>query len=362
MRVAIDVSPLVGGHSHRGVGFYTKNLVAELGKKVETVNFNNLDFFNYDLIHIPFFNPFVNTFPSKVENCSYIVTIHDLIPLLYPKNYPSGLKGKLRFISQKKKAQNAKAIITDSETSKKDIIRFLDIDPEKIKVIYLGPQKGLKKHPQGKLAEIKKKYNLPDKFVLYIGDINYNKNIPNLIKACKYANISLIMVGRQAVEIENLGQDLRLLKGPMDYLRFILGKPHPQLAHYKNILQAIKSNKKVYRLGFVSADDLGAVMQLATLYCQPSLYEGFGLPLLEAFSMELAVVASKTQALVEVGADACLYADPDDYKDLGEKIKLIASDKNLRNKLVNKGRERLKQFSWTKAANETYAVYEKASK
>ncbi len=362
LKVAIDAGPTKSGHAIRGVGFYTKNLISALGSRVEEIDVDFADLMKYDLIHIPHFNPFVNTFPNNIESVNYVITIHDLIPLIYPKNYPPGLKGKLRFMSQKKKAQGAKIILTDSQTSKKDIVRFMGVDPNKVEVVYLGPQKGLKKHSPEKLQEVKKKFNLPEKFVLYIGDINYNKNIPNLIKACKFAHISLVIVGKQAREIENLGQDLRLLKGPMDYLRFVLNKPHPQLAHYKSIFKAIKNNKEVYRLGFVSVNDLGAVMQLATLYCQPSLYEGFGLPLLEAFSMDLPVVASKTQVLVEVGGQACLYADPNDYKDLADKIKQLASDKKLRNELIAKGKERLKQFSWEKTAKQTYLTYEKASK
>ncbi|MBX4205584.1 glycosyltransferase family 4 protein [Candidatus Microgenomates bacterium] len=359
MKIAIEKGSTKSGHAIRGVGFYTKNLIHALGNKVDPIDTKSADLSKYDLIHIPHFDPFIDTFPKNIESGKYMVTIHDLIPLLYPKNYPPGLKGKLRYMNQKRKAKNAQAIITDSETSKKDIVRFLQIDPNKIHVVYLAAQSGMKKLSKQNLIEIKKKYNLPEKFVLYIGDINYNKNIPNLVKACKFANLKLVIVGKQAMELENLGQDLKLIKGPKDWVRFVFGIPHPQLAHYKEVLDLVENNHDVLRLGFVPVEDLSGIAQLASVYCQPSLYEGFGLPLLEAFSMDLPVVASHTQVLVEIGADACLYADPYDYKDMGEKLKSVIEDKALKNNLIKKGKERLKNFSWIKTAQETYSIYEK---
>ena len=355
--VAFDISATSDGHAARGVGFYVNNLVQAFGDRVRVINVFTSDLSEYDVVHIPFFNPFIDTFPKNIENKNYIVTIHDLIPLIYPKHYPPGIRGKLRFISQKKKAQNAKAILTDSQASKKDIIRFLEIDPKKVHVVYLAPQTGIAKQDSKQLAEIVKKYDLPKKYVLYVGDINYNKNIANLIKACDYAKLPLVIVGKQAAEVEDLGQDVRNLRGPMDWLRFLLGKPHPELAHYKSIYQAFIKNKNVYRVGFVPARDFSGIMQLALVYCQPSFYEGFGLPVLEAFQVVLPVVASRTQALVEVGSDACLYVNPKDYKAMGEKLKQVVGDTRLSQVLIEKGKQRLKQFSWKKTAEQTYEVY-----
>jgi glycosyltransferase involved in cell wall biosynthesis len=355
-KFAIDIGPITSGHAIRGVGFYTKNLIEALGSNVGQVDANKADLSQYSLIHITHFNPFVDTFP-KTLNIPYVVTIHDLIPLIYPKHYPPGLRGKLKLMFQRSKAKKASAILTDSEASKKDIIRFLDIDPEKVHVVYLAPQGNLKTVSPEKAKEIKKKYDLPDDFVLYIGDVNYNKNIPNLVRACKLAGLPLVIVGKQAGEVELLGEDLTMINGPMDWLRYIVGRPHPELAHYKNIFSAFKKNNNVKRLGFLSVEELSAVGQMASVYCQPSLYEGFGLPVLEAFSMKIPVVASRTQALVEVGGDACLYVDPKDYKDMAEGIKKVFNDKKLQKELIEKGAKRLKNFSWNKTAKETFDVY-----
>lgn len=357
MKIAIDSGPTTSGHAVRGVGFYTKNLIEALGKNVESIDVETADLSKYNLIHIPHFNPFINTFPNEVENYKYVVTIHDLIPLLYPKHYVPGIKGKIRFYFQKLKAQRADAIITDSETSKKDIVRFLNIDPQKVHVIYLAPQGGLKKMNSWELENIRRKYKLPRKYVLYVGDINYNKNTANLIKACKYAQLPLVIIGKQATQINDLSQDIKSLKGPSDWLRYVLGKPHPEVAHYKNIIEALKDNKDVYRLGFVTVEEFSGIMQIASVYCQPSFYEGFGLVVLEAFSMQVPVVAAKTQALVEIGGNACLYVDPHDYKEMGTLLKKVTTDQKLTNDLIEKGQDRLKNFSWSKAAKETLNVY-----
>lgn len=358
MKVAIDSGPTTSGHAIRGVGFYTKNLTKALSENVYPIDVNSEDLSKYDLIHIPYFNPLLNTLPIGIEKYKYIITIHDLIPLLYPDHYVPGLKGKIRFVRQKRLAQNAQAIITDSETSKKDIVRFLEIDEKKIYPIRLAPSDHFKKiTDKKKLDSVSEKYKLPDKFVLYVGDINYNKNIPNLIKACKLANTPLVICGKQALEIENLGEDIRNLKGPMDWIRFLLGKPHPELSHYKTVLKLVKNNPKVLRLGFVPDEDIVSIYNLATVYCQPALYEGFGLPLIEALASETPVVSSKTQALVELGQDACVYFNPSDPEDMSNKILELIKNKELRKRKVNNGLKIVKHLSWDKTAKETLNVY-----
>lgn len=359
LKVAIDAGPVSSGHAIRGVGFYTKNLIKALGDKVISIDVAKASLEKYDLIHIPHFNPYLNTFPKNIDKYKFVVTIHDLIPLLYPNHYVPGFKGKLRFGQQKRLATKAVAIITDSETSKKDIVRFLEIPQEKIYVTTLAPSSHFRKITNTKrLEEIKGKYKLPEKFVFYVGDINYNKNIPNLIKACKIANISLVIAGKQALELEDLGQDIRDLKGPKDWLRFLLGKPHPELAHYEKLLKLVENNPKVMRLGFVPDRDIVEIYNLATVYCQPSLYEGFGLPVVEAMACGTPVAASRTQALVELGQDACVYFNYKDPDDMAEKINQGVGDKKLRQKLINRGFEIVKNLSWEKTAKETLDVYQ----
>ncbi len=335
MKIAIDVSPLTSGHKVRGVGFYTKNLIEALGNKVKAVDFQTEDLTKYDIIHYSYFDLFFHTLPIR-KPAKTVVTIHDVIPLVYPIHYPPGIRGKLNFYLQRLSLQSVSEIITDTETSKKDICRFLSVQPDKVHVVYLAPREIFKKVEVKKQVFVKEKYNLPDRFVLYVGDVNYNKNIPTLLSACKLAKMPLVICGKQAKEID--GRNLN----------------HPELTHLKNV-----DFDKVLRLGFVPDEDLVAICNLATLYCQPSFYEGFGLPVLEAFASGTPVVAAKTQALVEVAGGSALFADPKSSKDMADKITKIENDKSLRKSLISAGYERIKAFSWEKTARQTLDVYKK---
>src|SRR5581483_7389194 len=336
MKVAIDSGPLNSADAIRGIGFQTKELYKELEKfedkntKIDLVDFSKTDLSKYDIVHFQSFNPFRTRLPFTKPAKKVIITVHDLIYLIYPKAYPPGIKGRLNFLIQKFNLRYVDAIITISETSKKDIIRFLGFPPDKIYVTYLAPQS---KSPESG----KDRINLPEDFVLYIGDVNYNKNLLNLAKACKLAKLKLVMVGKQIAD-EKVNDNI-------------------EIRPWKKFLRLYKNDKDIIRLGFVN--DLNQVFKKASFYCQPSLYEGFGLPLLEAFERNVPVVSSKTQTLVEIGGDACLYFDPRDPIDMANKFRLIMKDKKLRRNLIKKGRERLKNFSWEKCARQTLNIYKK---
>lgn len=365
MRVAIDKRPLESGHSVRGVGVYTRELIRSLeqeakklkGFQISAINFQKEDLKKYDIIHYPYFNPFFITLPIK-KFAKVVVTIHDLIPLIYPKHYPPGIKGKFSFFIQRRLVNNADAIITDSETSKKDIVRFLRITERKIKVIHLAPRPLFKQITNLKLLmKVRKKYQLPTKFVLYVGDVNFNKNIIGLIKACEIAKTPLVICGEQAEKIKDTKLNPRNFIGLRDWFRFFFNIPHPELAHYRELVRKFRENSNILRLGFVPDEDLVAIYNLASVYCQPSFYEGFGLPVLEAMMCKCPVVVSKTNALVEIASDAALIADPKDQKDLADKIISILRNANLRANLVRLGAKRSREFSWKKVARETLKIY-----
>ena len=348
MKVAIDVGPLKTGDSIRGIGVYTRELVAAL-ELLQTVGKSNfeiypVDYFNnqqltinnYNIIHLTRFNPFRISVPfKKPAGNKFVLTIYDLIPLIYPSHYPPGIKGKINwFINKCLIRKNIDAIITISETSKKDICRFTGVNPEKIFVTHLAPRPIFRKLNTTLLYSNVVKYHLPKKFALYVGDVNYNKNIPNLVKACKLVDIPLVIVGKQASELNKM--DLS----------------HPELAHLKNT-----DWDNVVRVGFVPDSDLVKIYNLATVFVQPSFYEGFGLPLLEAQASGVPVVASKTQALVEIAEGSALFFDPKDSKDMAEKIKMVTEDVDLKNRLIQKGIKNAAGYFWDKTAQKTLEVY-----
>ena len=353
------------GHAVRGIGVYNKNLlpvIQKLGKKekievVSVADHRSLGTGHYDIVHWPYFDFFTSTL-SLVGGQKTIVSIYDCIPLIYPKNYPSGVRGAINFWKQKHALGKVDAVITISDTSKKDIVRFLDVPSQKIHVVYGAP--GNEVAPitdHGLLMTVQKKYALPSSFVLYVGDINYNKNVLNLVKACNLTKTPLVIVGKHATQIETIANFEVRLDGPRDMARWFLGKPHPEVAHYRDLLAQIAKSKHVIRLGFVDPLDLAVIYSLATVYCQPSFYEGLGMGVLEAFAAGLPVVASKAQALVEVAGKAALYFDPNSPDDIAAKITKVISDGALSSSLVKNGSERLRLFSWAKTAKLVLDVY-----
>jgi len=344
LRVKIDDSPLNSGHALRGMGFYMRNLVDSI-KESKKVELSDND---YDIIHYPYFDLFANTL-HIIDGKKTVVTIPDLIPLMYPKIYKPGFKGRKSFAKQLKALKKVDAIITISETSKKDIVRLLKIPAEKIYVTYLGPGN---KHSKTKMH-----LDLPDDYILYVGDVNWNKNIVSFIKAVNKANLNLVIVGKHARDILESKLDTPV-HGPRDVLRTMFGQIHPEVKHFRELQQLLRNSKNVTTLGYVEDEEFAAVYQQATIYCQPSFYEGFGLPLLEAMEAKLPIAASKTQALVEIAGDAALYFDPYSIQDMSDKLRMLIENKKMQQELVSKGSGRVKYFSWDFTAEETIKVYE----
>lgn len=338
MKIAVNTFPLSSGHSARGMGVYTRNLIKNLNSVDSFLFSENKDKLKkYGLLHYPYFDLFFRTLPVK-KIAKTIVTIPDTIALLYPKLYPPGIKGKVNYLLQRLALRNVDAIITISETSKKDIVRLLDIAPEKIFVTKLAGNFEVRKASTMELVDIRNKYKLPSEFVLYIGDVNWNKNVVRLIKAVKKINKTLVIVGKNAVNT--------------DY-----DKTHIENAPLKEIQEKYGEDRQILRLGFVEDEDLGVIWQLASVYCMPSLYEGFGLSIVEAMDAGVPVVCSRTQALVEVAGEGASYFDPYSVEDIAAKLKEIITNKHLRKSLILKGKRKAKEYSWKKTARETMEVY-----
>ncbi len=358
MIVGIDVSPLHSGHKVRGIGFYVKRLLASL-QNVQKSNEQEFQIKelqsekeikerDYDVLHIPYFSPYFLTMPWPWQiKKPLVVTIHDLIPVKYPDLYPPGIKAKVRWQIQKMLLKRADLVITDSFASKYDINDLTGYPLDKTFVVYLAAGEEFQPKADGPLAhKIKQKYGLPDSFALYVGDVNRNKNIPNLVKACKQVNLPLVLVGKQAVSkdfdknhVEN--KDLVWLQEKIKTLN-------------------INHQPLVIPVGFVPTEDLVKIYNLATVYCQPSIDEGFGLPVLEAMACGCPVVSSNQGSLPEVVGEAGLVTGTR-VKELAEAIETVKTDQARREELIKKGLERAKSFSWKKTAEETINVYRMAS-
>lgn len=339
IKVTIVEKNLSNIDQFRGIGVHTKELLKEL-KRIEGLDIclkNNLAE-KSDIFHFLKFNPYFINIPF-LKKAKYIITIHDLIPLIFKDKYQPGMKGSIKFLINRFLINKVDAVITISETSKKDIARILKVNPQKIFVTYLAPREIFRKiTDEKKLERISQKYALPSKFVLYVGDVNYNKNLFSLAMACKKINIPLVIVGKQARN-ENIDKDN------------IENRP------FIEFLAKFGRDKNIYRLGYVDDADLVCIYNLASVYCQPSFYEGFSLPVIEALASGLPVVASKIQVHSEMFKDSVVYADPKRYLDLAEKIEKVLTDKKLRETLIKKGFEKVKNYSWKKTAEDTYKVY-----
>lgn len=350
IRVGFCIRPLKTGHKNRGIGVYTYNLLEQLKKnsEIEVIEFDTINPpANIDIVHYPWFDFYFKTLPLLKAHPA-VVTIHDTIPLILKEGFPVGIKGKINFWLQKFSLKGCKAIIVNSNDSKKNVTKYLAVNPHKITVTYLASSRDFKILSESQKLKIKNKFNLPDKFLLFVGDANYSKNLPFLIEVFKkitenFPDFKLILIGEVFLKkVENID--------------------HPELKSLKITNQKIKDfglEDQVLRPGWISDEDLVGLYNLATLYIQPSLYEGFGFPILQAMACGCPVISSNSGALPEVVGDAGILFDPYDQDQLVNILTEVLNDKTILQKLSKLGQVWAKNFSWEKVAQETVAVYEK---
>jgi glycosyltransferase involved in cell wall biosynthesis len=339
-KIALDTTPTLDANKYRGVGRYTSNLVEALKR------YNKLNEYilysrgqklpNVDLIHYPYFDLFFLTLPI-FRRVKTVVTVHDVIPLIFPNNFSVGMKGKLKLIIQRMALKSVNAIITDSRQSKEDISRYLRIPEEKIFIVHLAADPVFKPIPKFEAEKLTEKYHLPSKFVLYVGDINYNKNVPRLLEAVKKVGCNLVLVGKAFMN-EDILQTKEIL----------------------NLISKLNLEKKVWRLGYIENRELCGLYNAADICTQPSLYEGFGLAIIEAMACGAVVACSDIPVHREITGDIASYFDSKDENKIAEVLSsLLETDDN---ELKLRRRESIKQsekFSWRKTAQDTVKVYDK---
>lgn len=272
--------------------------------------------------------------------CRYVVTIHDLVPLFFPDLVP--WKHLLFFkLFMKRAAKTADIIITDSEHSKQDIVHYLSIPEEKIRVIYLGyePQHH-KDNEQRTLQDVLSHYGISQLYLLFVGVIEPKKNLERLIEA-----FSLLRQNSPP------GKELQLvIAGGKGWLSENL---------YRKV-QELHLDKQIIFTGFVPDDDLPYLYTGAEVFVFPSIYEGFGLPVIEAMAYGVPVVTSNVSSLPEIAGNAGILVDPKNPEAICDGITEVLSHPQKKEQMKHDGLVRAQRFSWKRTAEETYRVYQEA--
>lgn len=346
MKVALDISPLrtrhASEHQVRGSGFYITNLIQSLEKYFPDnryIYFTNEEGLKekVDIIHIPYFEPFFLSLPL-IKKQKTVVTIHDLIPIVFPNHFASGIRGTAVWHLQKILLRQIDAIMTDSIASQHDISRLTGIPKDRVSVIYLSFAWDFDSGTSESLETVRKKYALPKQFALYVGDVTWNKNLPKILSSVLKINMPLILVGKAIKEA--------------DY-----DKNNPWNEDRVFVQHLLATEKNLQALGFIPTKDLKALYQLATVFVMPSLYEGFGLPILEAMRMGCPVITTKKGSLPEVAGNAAYFVNANSQEEIANAITRIRDDKELRNDLVQKGFKQAENFSWKKTTESVIASY-----
>ena len=368
MRVAIDARKL---HDF-GIGTYTRNLLrhlaridrdteyvllchqpdlgigAQLGTNFRTVLEPSPNYSIREQIHLPWLlhreRPDVFHAPHYVMppavSCRSLVTIHDCIHLAFPQYLPSRAAYVYARASMWSAAHRSRRILTVSEASKRDIIRFLNVPPEKIVVVYNAIDERFRVTPSEEaIARVRERYQLDHRFVLYVGNIKPHKNLVRLIEAfdrlrkCGFDELTLLIIGDEISKLPSL----------------------------RRAVHSHKLHKHVRFLGHLPDDTLAILYRLAAVFVFPSLSEGFGLPPIEAMACGAPVVTSNVSSLPEVTGGAAVLVDPYDIESIADGIARVLSDPVLREELRVKGIARALEFSWERSVSRTREIYQEVA-
>jgi glycosyltransferase involved in cell wall biosynthesis len=286
-----------------------------------------------DLLHSPHF--LLPLFLPIARLCPAVATIHDVIYLACPQDLPSRA-GRLYYRTMMHACSRVAAhIITDSEYSKAEIVRYLHADPGKIDVIYPGVDPGFHRVTDSeRLDAVRAKYGLDRNFILCVGIYKPRKNHAGLLRAFQ--------------RLRQSGGDAQLvIAGPMAEGESMLRRLAAELGIAQHVTFA----------GFVNELDLHALYSAARACVCPSLYEGFGFTVLEAMVCGTPVVCSSATSLPEVAGQAVLYADPHNADEMANQLLRVLSDGALRTSLIERGTQNLQRFNWANMARQTLAVY-----
>lgn len=291
-----------------------------------------LNHYHFDLVHFTHFNaPLFYRRP-------YIVTIHDLTLSFFPGKKMNHFAYRLAYqLLLRVVVRRARKIIAVSHHTKKDLKKILAVPDEKIQVIYNGVNTDFAQPSSTSRPDLMKKLGLQKPYFLYTGVWRDHKNIVGMIKTFYQFNAA---VGEQ-------------------YELVITGRHNPTYHEIPDTVRELKAENTVHLVGMVSEEDLKALYQNAFCYVFPSFYEGFGLPPLEAMQSGTPVIASSQSSIPEIcGEGNALFFDPYKIEDMADKMRLISTDPAIRQRLIDRGFERVKQFSWSQMAREILFLYQ----
>ncbi len=370
--IYIDVSPAV--HSRAGLGRYAEKLAFEIAKQREVTLFHNegqgakmpATLSDLPAIKVQFgYKPWrmfvfvaqllqsnLLSYDKKLSpnsifhatehllipltNVPSVITIHDIIPHLFPK-YHKKLNYWFLKYAMPLFCKRATAIVTVSNSTKNDIVKYYKIPAEKIHVIPEAAAEHFHQPSPSKIAEVKEKYELPADYLLHIGTIEPRKNLDRLVdvllelRNSGHPNLTLVLAGAKGWLYEDFFARLEA-----ENLKSIVISP-----------------------GWIDDGDLPGLIAGARLGVQPSLYEGFGLPILEHMACGQVVASSNRSSLPEVGGDAAVYFDPEDVSDMVNVIDSILTDPKTYEARQKLSLEQAKRFSWEKTATATIELYDK---
>ena len=286
-----------------------------------------------DLAHVPYFaSPFFPTAPI-------VVTVHDLIPLILPA-YRGSLLVRLYTRLVAAAARKAEAVITVSQASARDLVRHLRIPPERVHVTYEAAGEAFQPvENEAQLAAVGQKYALPKRYLLYLGGFDQRKNVSTVLRGFT------LLVNKQQTQLVIAGK-LPERDTPLF--------PDPRL-----LVRELGLEERVIFTGWVSEEDKSGLLSGAMVFLFPSLYEGFGLPALEAMACGTPVIASNRSSLPEVVGEGGILVEPTDVESLAEAMEALLTDDALRAELRQQALVQAAKFSWEKTALGTLAVYRK---
>jgi len=357
MKVGIDAQSTVGRKT--GIGYYAGNLIDHF-KRVGDMDFfyfKNTDIQDLntvgrirwenfilpgfalkeevDILHTPGFAG-----PKTRGSFKKVTTVCDLIGMIYPRN----LNVVSRFYWQRWLpgcVRNSDIIIAISEHTKRDLVRLLDIPERKIRVILLAADPRFSPIEDAvKRTEVRRKYDLPEEFILNVGTVEPRKNVCGLVEAFSCY-----------LEESHSGPDL-----------VIAGKKDWGYAEARRKVDELGISSRVHFTDYIDDEDLPVLYNLAKFFVYPSFYEGFGLPVLEALSCGRPVICSNASSLPEVTQDAALLIDPDNIRDLKEAIATLDKNEAIRTELSGRAVRQAGKFSWEKTVSQTLDVYKETLK